>query len=214
MTLPILGAVSAAHTDRLGLTAETPHGLNDEQALTSLDRRGQGQPEPAAPLPDRRARSAGRGCLHRGRSSSRSGRPNSPTLHRIAVSGVATSRRPTSLFSSRCRSTDNLTAVHLMSPFGRLATGLLLALLAVAPISAWMMTRSAALDARRATGLLALWCFFGAATYMTLANLQLVPFTGRNAYLLTPTSGAISWKAPSSSPSRSGDWPRLREAKR
>ena len=187
IALPVLGAANAARTDRLGLTAQMPRGLNDEQALATLDRQAKASqnllrlyliaaPEAlgadvsteaealkiwSAQLSDYTGSLFGRGYL-------------SPAK--------LTTLRPV-------QATDNLTAVHLMSPFGRLATSLLLALLAVAPITVWRSTRSAPLDARRATGLLALWCLFGAATYMSLANLQLVPFTGRNAYLLAPTSG-------------------------
>jgi cell division protein FtsW (lipid II flippase) len=187
LALPILGAVGAAHTERLGLTAQMPHGLNDEQALATLDRQAKASqnllrlyliaaPEAlgadvsteaealkvwSAQLADYTGSLFGRGYL-------------SPAN--------VTALKPV-------QATDNLTAIHLMSPFGRLATGLFLALLAAAPVAVQAMTRSAAVDARRAAGLLALWCLFGAATYMTLANLQLVPFTGRNAYLLAPTSG-------------------------
>ncbi|HZG47628.1 MAG TPA: hypothetical protein VEZ41_15375, partial [Allosphingosinicella sp.] len=38
-------------------------------------------------------------------------------------------------------------------------------------------------------GTLAIWTLFGAAAYMVLANLLLVPFTGRNIYLLAASSG-------------------------
>lgn len=185
--LPILGAVGAARADRLSQTAQMARGLSDEQALAMLDRQAKASqnllrlyliaaPEAlgadvsieaeglkvwSAQLSDYTGSLLGRGYL-------------SPAN--------LTALKPV-------QATDNLTAVHLMSPFGRLATGLFLALLAAVPITAWSLTRTVPLDARRATGLLALWCLFGAATYMTLANLQLVPFTGRNAYLLAPTSG-------------------------
>ena len=187
LVLPILGAIGDAQADRLGQTAQMRRGLSDEQALATLDRQAKASqnllrlyliaaPEAlgadvsteaealkiwSAELSDYTGSLFGRGYL-------------SPANLRAL--------RPV-------QATDNLTAVHLMSPFGRLATGLFLALLAYAPIALWSLTRSAPLDARRATGLLALWCVFGAAAYMTLANLQLVPFTGRNAYLLAPTSG-------------------------
>ncbi len=187
LILPIAGAVGATGADRLGQTAQMHRGLNDEQALATLDRQAKASqnllrlyliaaPEAlgadasteaeglkiwSAQLADYTGSLFGRGYL-------------SPTN--------LTALKPV-------QATDNLTAVHLMSPFGRLATGLFLALLAAAPIAVWSITRSAPLDTRRATGVLALWCLFGAATYMALANLQLVPFTGRNAYLLAPTSG-------------------------
>jgi cell division protein FtsW (lipid II flippase) len=191
LALPVMGAIGAADADRLGQTTQMRHGLSDEQALASLDRQAKASqnllrlyliaaPEAlgadvsteaealkvwSAQLSDYTGSLFGRGYL-------------SPAN--------LTALRPV-------QATDNLTAVHLMSPFGRLATGMLLALLAGAPIAVWSLTpslaRSAPLDTRQATGLLALWCLFGAAAYMTLANLQLVPFTGRNAYLLAPTSG-------------------------
>ncbi|MDB5456982.1 MAG: hypothetical protein JWP92_2567 [Caulobacter sp.] len=187
LVLPILGAVGAAHADRLGQSAQMRRGLSDEQALVTLDRQAKASqnllrlyliaaPEAlgadvsteaqalkiwSAQLSDYTGSLLGRGYLS-----------------------------PANLSALKpVQATDNLTAVHLMSPFGRLATGLFLALLAGAPIALWSLTRLAPLDAQRATGLLALWCLFGAAAYMTLANLQLVPFTGRNAYLLAPTSG-------------------------
>lgn len=188
LALPILGAVSAQQADRLGHGAQMERGLSDEQALATLDRQAKASqnllrlyliasPEAlgadvsteaealkvwSAQLSDYTGSQFGRGYL-------------SPAN--------LTALRPV-------QATDNLTAVHLMSPFGRLATGLFLALLAGAPIAVWALTCPAVLDARRATGLLALWCLFGAAAYMTLANLQMVPFTGRNVYLLAPTSGS------------------------
>lgn len=188
LVLPILGAVGAASADRLAQTDQMARGLSDEQALATLDRQAKASqnllrlyliaaPEAlsadvsteaealkvwSAQLSDYTGSLFGRGYL-------------SPAK--------LTALRPV-------QATDNLTAVHLMSPFGRLATGLLLALLAGAAIAVWALIRTPSLDARRATGLLALWCLFGAAAYMTLANLQLVPFTGRNAYLLAPTSGS------------------------
>ncbi len=188
LVLPVWGAVGAAHADRLAQTAQMPRGLSDEQALASLDRQAKASqnllrlyliaaPEAlgadvsteaeslkvwSAQLSDYTGSLMGRGYL-------------SPAN--------LTALRPV-------QASDNLTAIHLMSPFGRLATGLLLALLAGAPIAVWVLIRPAVVDTRQAAGLLALWCVFGAAAYMTLANLQLVPFTGRNAYLLAPASGS------------------------
>ncbi|MCU0884355.1 MAG: hypothetical protein MUC44_05300 [Beijerinckiaceae bacterium] len=87
--------------------------------------------------------------------------------------------------------TDNVAAVHLMAPFGRSAAfGLLLVLLVAAAavcserdVKFWTRPKAVA-------GALAIWTVFGAATYMVLANLLLVPFTGRNIYLLAPSSGS------------------------
>lgn len=187
VALPVLGAIGDARADRLGHSTQMRRGLTDEQALATLDRQAKASqnllrlyliaaPDAlgadvsteaealkiwSAQLADYTGSLAGRGYL-----------------------------APVNLTSLKpVQATDNLTAVHLMSPFGRLATGLFLALLAAAPVAVWTISRAAALDARRITGLLALWSLFGAAAYMTLANLQLVPFTGRNAYLLAPTSG-------------------------
>lgn len=87
--------------------------------------------------------------------------------------------------------TDNVAAVHLMAPFGRIAAfGLLLVLLSVCV--ALCSGRDADFWRRRRAlaGALAMWTVFGAGTYMILANLLLVPFTGRNIYLLAPSSGA------------------------
>ena len=187
LILPLLGAVGVAGADRLGQTAQMARGLSDEQALASLDRQAKASQNQLR--------------LYLIAAPEALGADVSTEAEALKVWSAQLSDYTGSLFGrgylspanltalKPVQATDNLTAIHLMSPFGRLATGLLLALLATAPIAVWSMTRSAPLDARRATGLLALWCLFGAATYMTLANLQLVPFTGRNAYLLAPTSG-------------------------
>ncbi len=89
---------------------------------------------------------------------------------------------------------DNVSAVHVMSPFGRLGAATLLVLLASLALTGARLTRSrnvASLrPAREIAGLLALWWLFGVAAYVILANLQLVPFTGRNVYLLAASSGS------------------------
>jgi cell division protein FtsW (lipid II flippase) len=191
LVLPILGAVGGAHADRLGQTAEMRRGLSDEQALATLDRQAKASQNLLR--------------LYLIAAPEALGADVSTEAEGLKVWSAQLSDYTGSLFGrgylsaanltalKPVQATDNLTAVHLMSPFGRLATGLFLALLASAPIAVWSLVRSSArsvaLDARRASGLLALWCLFGAAAYMTLANLQLVPFTGRNAYLLAPTSG-------------------------
>ena len=43
---------------------------------------------------------------------------------------------------------------------------------------------------RDLVGLFALWTPFVMAAYMILANLQVIPFTGRNVYLLAAFSGS------------------------
>lgn len=187
LILPALGAVGAVGADRLGQPAQMPRGLSDEQALARLERQAKANQNLLR--------------LYLIAAPEALGADVSTEAEALKVWSAQLSDYTGSLFGrgylspanltalKPVQATDNLTAIHLMSPFGRLATGLFLALLAAAPIAVWSMTRSAPLDARRATGLLALWCLFGAAAYMTLANLQLVPFTGRNAYLLAPTSG-------------------------
>ncbi len=187
LVLPILGAVGAARADRLGQTAQMSRGLSDEQALASLDRQAKASQNLLR--------------LYLIAAPEALGADASTEAEALKIWSAQLSDYTGSLFGrgylspanltalKPVQATDNLTAIHLMSPFGRLATGLFLALLAAAPIAVQFITRPAVLDARRATGLLALWCLFGAAAYMTLANLQLVPFTGRNAYLLAPTSG-------------------------
>lgn len=85
---------------------------------------------------------------------------------------------------------DNVSAVHLMGPFGRLgAVAFLTVLIAISagmcsarPETGWQRPLAMA-------GALAIWVVFGAAVYMILGNLLLVPFTGRNIYLLAANSG-------------------------
>ena len=187
LVLPILGAVGAADADRLGQTAQMRRGLSDEQALATLDRQAKASQNLLRLYLIAAPEALGADVSTEAQalkiwSAQLSDYTGSPFGRGYLSAANLSALKPV-------QATDNLTAVHLMSPFGRLATGLFLALLAGAPIAIWSLTRSAALDGRRATGLLALWCLFGAAAYMTLANLQLVPFTGRNAYLLAPTSG-------------------------
>ena len=88
---------------------------------------------------------------------------------------------------------DNVSAVHVMSPFGRLGAAALLAALAALALACQRLTPPAAPGARdwRSTlGLLSLWTLFGGGAYMVLANLQLTPFTGRNLYLLAAKSNS------------------------
>ncbi len=93
---------------------------------------------------------------------------------------------------------DHLSAVHLIWPYGRMgALAFLMVMLAFAtalaraqtPVSAntdtAFLNHWAVLAARFAR-----WVLFGSAAFMILANLQLIPFTGRNIYLLAATSGS------------------------
>ncbi|MBX7250273.1 MAG: hypothetical protein K1X35_14665 [Caulobacteraceae bacterium] len=85
---------------------------------------------------------------------------------------------------------DNVSAVHLMSDFGRVSAAAYLALLAVLTAACARLTRARGSDPRRLAGLLALSVLFGVAAYVILANLQLVLFTGRNVYLMAAASGS------------------------
>jgi len=87
---------------------------------------------------------------------------------------------------------ENLPAVHLIWPLGRLGTlGLLIVILA----AACSLHRGEAGELQGApewpslVSLLARCTFVWAALYMILANLNWVPFTGRNVYLLAVSSG-------------------------
>lgn len=91
--------------------------------------------------------------------------------------------------------TDNVSAVHLMAPFGRLGAVAFLAVLAAAALGLCARPTRPELgpdwgQPRVMAGVLAIWTVFGAAAYMILANLLLVPFTGRDIYLLAPSSGS------------------------
>jgi hypothetical protein len=82
---------------------------------------------------------------------------------------------------------DNVSAIHLMAPFGRNGAA---AFLLVIGIMAWGAVRAspAPLAFGRAWGMLAVWTVFAVDSYMVLANLVLVPFTGRNVYLMAAHS--------------------------
>ena len=83
---------------------------------------------------------------------------------------------------------DYLSASHLMAPFGRLGAISLLLVIAAAGAAVYGRVPAPAPWPHLA-GALAIWTLFGAAAYMILANLLLVPFTGRNIYLLAASSG-------------------------
>jgi hypothetical protein len=87
---------------------------------------------------------------------------------------------------------DNASAIQLMSPFGRLPAAVLLLLLGVLAAGCARASLPVGGPAQRSApevaALLSLWLVFGTAAYMVLGNLQLVPFTGRNLYLLAPGS--------------------------
>lgn len=87
---------------------------------------------------------------------------------------------------------DNASAIQLMSPFGRLSAAALLLLLGLLAAGCARISLPAGGAAGRSApdlaAILSLWLVFGTAAYMVLGNLQLVPFTGRNLYLLAPGS--------------------------
>jgi hypothetical protein len=84
---------------------------------------------------------------------------------------------------------DNLSAVHVLGPFGWAGTLALLALLAgwvVLPLTA--AGSPGALDSRTAFGLLAAWTLGLSGLYMISANIGLLLFTGKNVYFLAAAS--------------------------
>jgi hypothetical protein len=93
---------------------------------------------------------------------------------------------------------DNLSAIHILAPFGIVgAVGLLALLLALGLLPLRERFADAkddrperAIDSRAALGILALWTFSLCGIYMIAANLGLVLFTGKNVYLLAATSNS------------------------
>jgi hypothetical protein len=91
---------------------------------------------------------------------------------------------------------DNLSAIHILAPFGIAgAVGVLALLLALAllPLRTSFdaeTTPEAAIDTRATLGILALWTFSLCGIYMFAANLGMVLFTGKNVYLLAATSNS------------------------
>jgi hypothetical protein len=84
---------------------------------------------------------------------------------------------------------DNLSAVHIMHPFGRVGVVVFLAAI-ILSIHRAIPGLSAAPAGGHVTAQLALWTIAFSAAYMVLANLGWVPFTGRNIYLLAVSSGS------------------------
>ncbi|MBA4053064.1 MAG: hypothetical protein C0472_14540 [Erythrobacter sp.] len=84
---------------------------------------------------------------------------------------------------------DNLLAIHVMWPFGRFGVISLLAFIigSAAIIAPRMRPRD--MSPAAAISAIAAATIAWAAIYMTLANLNLAPFTGRNAYFLAVSSG-------------------------
>lgn len=86
---------------------------------------------------------------------------------------------------------DNLTAIHIVWPLGRLGVlGALVVLsLGLAALSPFRPGETPSARWPALVSLLAGVTLFWTAAYMALANLNWVPFTGRNVYLLAVTSG-------------------------
>ena len=85
---------------------------------------------------------------------------------------------------------DNLLAVHILWPFGRLGLAVFLLSLLIIISAFWRSRGSKGVGEgwRGEAARLAAMTFFWSAAYMALANLNIVPFTGRNAYLLAAQS--------------------------
>ena len=85
---------------------------------------------------------------------------------------------------------DNLMAVHILWPFGRLGLAVFLLSLLIILMAFWRSRDSGGAGEgwRAEAARLAAMTFFWSAAYMALANLNIVPFTGRNAYLLAAQS--------------------------
>jgi hypothetical protein len=92
---------------------------------------------------------------------------------------------------------DDVSAVHLIAPFGRLGAAAMLAVLWAMALIA-VPARGDAPDGapgtvpawRPVAARLALWTIALVGSYMVLANLQFVPFTGKNVYFTAATSFA------------------------
>jgi cell division protein FtsW (lipid II flippase) len=87
---------------------------------------------------------------------------------------------------------DNVTAIHLIAPFGRAGAASFLLLLAAAALlyTRAALRREEAPSPLLLAGIAAMWTIFGAALYMMLANLEILPFTGKNVYFLAAASGS------------------------
>jgi hypothetical protein len=94
----------------------------------------------------------------------------------------------------RVQMSDNVPAIHLMSPFGRVGGVLFLWLVgfgaAGLSIAALRRVRwkPLSLSFAQSAAVLALWSVFLVDLYMMLANVQLMAFTGRDLYLMSPIS--------------------------
>jgi hypothetical protein len=116
--------------------------------------------------------------------------PSSKWPSCLAGHGYLAIPRPTVLAPYQLN--DNVTAIHLIAPFGRLGAATFLALLAAAALlyTRAALARAEPLAPLQLAGVAALWTIFGAALYMILANLEVLPFTGKNVYFLAAASGS------------------------
>jgi hypothetical protein len=89
---------------------------------------------------------------------------------------------------------DNVAAIHIMSPFGRVGATVVLWLVGACTAGATIVAlirvqwKPLDLDGFAVAALLALWTLFSVDCYMMLANVQLTVFTGRDLYLMAPIS--------------------------
>jgi hypothetical protein len=99
-------------------------------------------------------------------------------------------RAPTIL--KRYHVDDNVSAVHLLAPFGRVGTMLFLLLEVAAAAAVTLCAARLAEPGRRGpvAAVLAVWTITLVSLYMVLANMGCVPFTGRNVYLISVASGS------------------------
>jgi hypothetical protein len=84
---------------------------------------------------------------------------------------------------------DAVVAVHLIAPFGRMAA-LGLAAFLVAFVAGVVTLLGARTDASAAAARLAAMVIVVVSLYMLFANIGVVPFTGRNFYLLSVASNS------------------------
>ena len=111
----------------------------------------------------------------------------------IGEHGYLNQTRPTSVGLARYHMDDNVTAVHIMGPFGRLGAAGYLAVLFAGLLCLAMITmpRGAphpALSLGHYGAVLSIGMIVMVSAYMVLGNLGAAPFTGRNAYLLVVRS--------------------------
>lgn len=118
--------------------------------------------------------------------------------HRTAYADSWTGRgwlaldRPTLL--DKTQLDDDLSEIHILSPFGRTGGAALLAVEGlVAALLSFAMLRRCEGDVVRASlgvslGLLCVWTLFFVSAYMVLGAVGIVPFTGRDVYLLAAAS--------------------------